>query len=139
MKRKYAIVLTNLVFIIAGCSKNTDTSGIVPLNGRWNLVNVSGGFAGINEDFEEGTIVWNFEAATGTLTIENNNTSDALYDGLPSGSYQYSILTDDKNLFLYIDNRESGAIFTSLGEIVLDQNVLSNGNGADLFVLTLRK
>lgn len=139
MKRNYAIVLTILFLIIAGCSKNTDKSGIVPLNGRWNLVNVSGGFAGIDEEFEEGTIVWNFETATGTLTVENNNTSDALYDGLPSGSYTYSILSDDKNLFLYIDNIESGAIIISLGQLVLDQNVLSNGSGADLFVLTLRK
>lgn len=139
MKRNYAIVLTILFLIIAGCSKNTDKSGIIPLNGRWNLVNVSGGFAGIDEEFEEGTIVWNFETATGTLTVENNNTSDALYDGLPSGSYTYSILSDDKNLFLYIDNIESGAIIISLGQLVLDQNVLSNGSGADLFVLTLRK
>lgn len=139
MKIKGLITFYALLFVISGCQENGDSAESTPVSGDWNLVNVSGGFAGINENFEKGSIVWTFDADQGTLEVANNNSSNALYDGLPSGNYTYDTMEEEGNLFLFIDNIESGGVTISKDEMVLNQNMLMNGSGADRYVLKLNK
>ncbi|WP_298319202.1 hypothetical protein [uncultured Aquimarina sp.] len=91
MRRLY-FLLVLVVFI--GCSNDDDTinNGSLGLQGEWNLVNITGGFAGVNQDFEKGTIIWDFNESDTMVTVINNNTITGVYDGFPSGTYTYSIV-----------------------------------------------
>jgi hypothetical protein len=139
MKYKSLIVLAFLVFFSAGCQKDADDPVTDPLNGSWNLINVSGGFAGINENFPAGSIIWTFNATAATLSVVNNDTTNALFDGLPSGNYAYSIFEVDKDSFLMVDAVEWGGLSFLQDELIINQNAMSNGSGADRFVLKLTK
>ena len=46
-----------LIFVLNGCSTDSTHEKNDKVSGTWNLINVSGGFAGIDEDFEKGEIV----------------------------------------------------------------------------------
>ncbi|WP_405206369.1 hypothetical protein [Aquimarina sp. LLG6339-5] len=63
------------------------------LQGEWNLINVTGGFTEVDQDFEEGIIIWDFNESDSMLTITNNSTITEVYDGFPSGVYSYSVVT----------------------------------------------
>ncbi|WP_299253550.1 hypothetical protein [uncultured Aquimarina sp.] len=52
--RNLYFLLISLVFI--SCSNDVHNPS-VSLQGEWNLVNVTGGFTGIDQDFERGTII----------------------------------------------------------------------------------
>ena len=88
---KLFIILISLPFC-TGCNndddKGPDPSQNTGLQGKWNLINISGGFAGYNYDFEKGLITWTFNEANSTLTVVNNNPAD-IYDALGMGTYDY--------------------------------------------------
>lgn len=92
------IKITLLLFwvaILSGCSdKNIATTPT--LEGQWKLINVRGGFVGVNDSFTPGQIKWNIDTANQTVTIVNNNTDPDLQDILESGTYNYT-LTPDAN------------------------------------------
>ncbi|KAA1246388.1 hypothetical protein [Aquimarina sp. RZ0] len=89
MNRIYILLLS---IILVSCSNDDDSqSQTSALNGEWNLVNITGGFIGMDQDFEKGIIVWNFNESTQKVTITNNSTIDGVYNGLPSGTYPYAI------------------------------------------------
>jgi len=139
MKSNILIVLCCLIFVILGCDKDSASNSKTPINGTWNVRNVSGGFAGIDDDYEEGVIIWTFDSQNSALVVENNNTSNTIYDGLASGHYSYSVLDLNKNQFLLVNNNELGGITILNSELVVDQNVMSNGTGADNFIIKLVK
>ncbi len=90
MRNLFALVFS---IILISCSNDDDSDNrSVSIQGEWNLVNVTGGFAGVNQDFEKGTIIWNFDESAMTVSVTNNNTITGVYDGLSSGSYDYSIV-----------------------------------------------
>jgi hypothetical protein len=137
-------VLCLLLFSFA-CDHNQDEDGSInlgaatgtALEGRWDLTNVSGGLAGINDDLEVGLITWDFDSASMELQITDNETSESLYDGYPSGSYSYAVLEQDEEAYLFIDGQEFSHISLSSGKLVLDGNKRSKGSGADYFILTM--
>ena len=134
--------IASLIFILlfTKCS-NTD-DGIKPdvLNGVWQVENISGGFAGINDDYETGTITWTFTTATSKLQVVNNNgLAGIIYDGLPTEEYGYSILEVEKELFLHINGQEFAGITLLNGQLILDQNKTTSGTGADGFVLRFKQ
>lgn len=59
------------------------------LNGKWHLVQVSGGFAGFNHLYEPGTISWEFNTADNSLKVINTNTDKSLEDLFETGNYSY--------------------------------------------------
>ncbi|MDH7445645.1 hypothetical protein [Aquimarina sp. 2201CG14-23] len=82
-----------LSIILCSCSNDDNNNNrSTMLEGTWNLVNVTGGFAGINQDFERETIVWNFNESNNTVVVTNNSTITGVYDGFPTGTYSYSIV-----------------------------------------------
>ncbi len=131
-----------LVFVgfltLVGCS-TTDNAPAPKediLSGSWEVQNISGGFAGINDDYEAGIITWTFTTPTSKLEIINNNDkAGIIYDGLVSGEYDYSILTVSNKQYLEINGQEFAGISISNGQLLLDQNQISTGTGADGFQL----
>ena len=112
---RYLYILLILIILI-GCSTGDDTNNrSVSLQGAWNLVNVTGGFAGVDQDFDKGTIIWNFNESDAMVEITNNNTVTGVYDGFPSGTYTYSINTT-VDIDELIVNEVNLGTFTSTSE-----------------------
>ncbi len=126
-----------LTLALSNCTDNDDGAKKDILTGTWNVKNISGGFVGIDDDYESGVIVWTFNANNATLSVENNNEADVIYDGLPTGSYSYAILTVEGEQFLEIDGQEQFGIVLSSGQVLLDENKKSTGTGADGFQILL--
>ncbi|WP_133248451.1 hypothetical protein [Flagellimonas aquimarina] len=133
-------IITILCFIaLTACSNTDNESKEDILSGVWNVQNISGGFVGMDQDFEEETITWTFNADNSTLTVVNNNVLvDVIYDGLDTGSYPYTIIEVDNERFLEIDGQEFGGILFTNGQLLLDQNKISTGSGADGFILLFK-
>lgn len=130
-------LFTLIIFLFLTTCTNTDNSMKTDiLSGTWNVVNISGGFVGINDDYDSGIITWTFVAANSKLLVENNNgLAGTIYDGIPTGEYDYEILIQENETFLVINSQEFAGIIISDGQLVLDQNKMSTGSGADGFIL----
>ncbi|HMC01070.1 MAG TPA: hypothetical protein VKN14_08555 [Flavobacteriaceae bacterium] len=107
-----------------------------PESETWFLVNVSGGFAGINEDVDKGSVIWTFNSQDSNLKIENNSDNNYSFE---SGNYSYSVLSANNNNYLVIENNEFGGMIETNSELIIDQNMQSNGSGADKFILRFEK
>ncbi|MEO9513726.1 MAG: hypothetical protein ABJN84_10475 [Flavobacteriaceae bacterium] len=136
---RISLIVLFTVLCISACSDRDDT---IPdfLHGSWDVQNISGGFAGIDQDFEAETVIWNFDSDTNILTVVNNHELvDVVYDGLDSGTYEYSILQVEDQNFLIIDEVEFAGFDFLTNQILLDQNKLSTGTGADGFLLLFNR
>ncbi|WP_109300816.1 hypothetical protein [Aquimarina sp. AU474] len=123
MKRLAYILLS--FSILLGCSNDDDSNPEVVLSGlsgKWNLVNVNGGFVGVNHDFENGIIVWDFNETNNKVVITNSNTDDTIEDSFPTGTYNYSILEVQGNQELVVDNRNLGNFEISGSQFIVDEN-----------------
>lgn len=136
MNTKHLFVCYFTILLVFGCDKTSEPETFNnSLVGSWNIINISGGFAGVDDDFAEGIIVWKFNEENSTLIIQNGNEVNTIYDGLESGNYTYSIIEVEDNAFLVINESEFGAIVLANEALVIDQNKMSVGSGADKFVL----
>lgn len=126
-------------FCISACSDRDDTVADF-LHGSWAIQNISGGLAGVDQDFVAGTVSWTFDSGTNMLTVENNHElEDVVYDGLDSGTYEYSILQVETQSFLIIDEVEFAGLDFLTNQMLLDQNKLSAGTGTDGFLLLFNR
>lgn len=131
--------LTSIILIVisTSCSINNENNKPQVVRSEWHLKNVSGGLEGVNNDFVLNQIIWIFNESQSSLTVLNNNTN-AVEDGLDSGTYTYALLNDSNNTFLIIDDNEFGGL-TILNDILtIDQNITSTGSGADGFIYTFQ-
>jgi len=98
----------------------SDSSLEQQIQKKWNLVNINGGLAGVNTDFPVGSIIWEFDAAKVNVT-NNNPLMGSMYDGLGTGTYDYSI--QDLNGFktLKVDKQELGTVYIQGNKLVTDQ------------------
>ena len=103
------------------------------------MINVTGGVAGVNETYSLDTIVWAFNDATKTLVVENNNDDDTKEDALDSGTYDFDVLDTNGKTYITIDNTEFGNFVVSQNTLLIDQNIMSTGSGADGFVYTFQR
>ena len=138
MRRSLILFVLSAFIVLIGCNSNDDIEKD-PFDGVWDVSNISGGFAGINDDYPHGIITWSFDGQNSKLTVANNNANNTIYDGFESGKYPYSILAIDKTLYLEINGQEFGGVVISQNELVIDQNITSTGSGADGFVILLNK
>ena len=125
------------VVIITSCSINNDDDKPQVVRSEWHLKNVSGGLAGVNNDFDFNQVIWMFNELQGSLTVLNNNTN-AVEDGLDSGTYNYSLLDDGTTTFLIIDDNEFGGLIILNNNLTIDQNLTSTGTGADGFIYSFQ-
>jgi hypothetical protein len=107
------------------------------LNGIWNVKNISGGFAGIDDDYDTGIITWTFNNQI--LTIENNESQGNIYSGFESGTYYYSTNEINGNNYIIINNAEYGGFTLSVNNLTINQNETSSGSGADGFMLQFER
>ncbi len=131
-------IVMSLVLLVS-CTNDSNSIQIDTINGSWNLTNISEGLAGIDDDYDTGIIKWIFDSQNLTLTVENNNLSNTIYDGFESGIYMYSILEINGNSYLLIEDIEFGGYTVTQNNLMIDQNEISTGSGADGFVLRFER
>lgn len=108
MKSFYVILLSIFLF---SCSNDDDNSAQeTGLQGTWNLVNVTGGIAGIDEDIERGMVVWDFDMTSGMVTITNTIADSTFDTSLPSGTYSYSVSAPADDDVLIVNEVSLGII-----------------------------
>ncbi len=140
MKTKILALALILGIGFLGCSNDDSNYSTQEelINGTWNLKNLSGGFAGIDEDYETGSIIWTFDSQNQTIIIVNNNQESTSYI-FESGTYNYSLLEINNESYIEINNEEYGGITFSANNLIIDQNKISDGTGADGFILHFEK
>ncbi|WP_284651770.1 hypothetical protein [Flavobacterium terrisoli] len=125
MKKLITFFSLLTIILLSGCSNDSNSNANNP-QGQWKLVNVSGTFAGIDNDFEPGLITWDFNPITQTVSILNNNTDPDKWDVFETGVYNYQIVDNPDypcGEILKIDGIEMGCFSTSDNEFVIDQSI----------------
>ncbi|MDR6967101.1 hypothetical protein J2X31_001108 [Flavobacterium arsenatis] len=90
MKITNLIIVAFLLVFLSSCCNNDDGNPVnQQIEGKWHLVQVSGGFVGINHVYEPGTISWEFNPSTNKLKVINTNTDDNMQDIFDTGTYDY--------------------------------------------------
>jgi len=135
---KTTFIVFFLALLVVSCNDDDDDSQHhtdLMLDVSWSLVNVSNGFAGVDNDFEIGIITWNFNSNNFELTVTNSNITNVIYDGFSSGTYDYEVLTSTEEDDLLIINTFSyGITALSATQLILDEGVAADG-----FLLTFSR
>lgn len=137
MKNTIYILTFTLLMLSCNTDDNSQQNAEPTIGGQWNLVNVTGGLAGVDDDFEVGLIIWDFNEDNLELTVTNNNTANVIYDGLSSGTYDYEVLsTTGEAAYLVIHNFgiNDEIITLNASQLVLDEGVAADG-----FLLTFSR
>lgn len=105
--------------------------------GVWRLMNSTGVGNGVDHDFPNNLIRWQFTPPNGELKIVNNNLGGAVFDGPSSGEYPYELRKSEGESYLFISDLEFGQMrdltdstfvidqrFT-LGDPINDPHILS--------------
>lgn len=119
-----------LILVFASNCKNSTSSIEETINGSWNLKTMTGGFMGLNNNFQDGEVVWTFDEGANTLVIEVNILSTIpteTYYGLGSGNYSYEIQQESGIMTLYADDSKVGIISFSDKELILDDGIVADG------------
>ncbi|WP_100609854.1 hypothetical protein [Confluentibacter lentus] len=142
--KHYLIIACISFFTLTNCSLN-DINNDIPQVTRvlWHLKNVSGGVAGVDNDFASGVIIWEFKNGNSTLTVTNTNSNTAIEDGLDSGNYSYNItpIGTSSKTYLVINSNEFGSISFASNDtqLIINQNETSTGPVADGYIYTFTK
>ncbi len=149
MTNKFFLLLT-CFFILTNCSLDNDNiiEDQQEYDLEWHLIEVTGGFTGVDLQFDLDTIIGVFDNGgdnndadnDNILTIVNNNTDDTKEDFLDSGTYSYSITQETNGNYITIEGTEFGEVtFPTTTTLLIDTNELSTGSGADGFVYTFQR
>jgi len=128
MKTTFYILVLMLFTLSCNSDDDTQQNSEPTLDGSWSLVNVTGGLAGVDDDFEIGLIIWDFNQDNLELTVTNNNTVSVIYDGFPTGTYDYEIFTETNGEMSVVINTVSYRV-TNLtsSQLVIDEGVVADG------------
>jgi hypothetical protein len=139
MKTQLLFILCSF-FILTNCSTNsTPATDPLEVQIKWSLINVSGGFSGVNKQFELETIIWHFNEETSSLTVINANEDESIEDGLNSGIYTFYVLNTNDKSFLIVDNNEFGNLVIDTESLTINQNITSEGDGADRYLYEFQR
>lgn len=135
---KSTILFLLLIVTLTSCS-NDDTPILIndpnSEESSWTMTNIYGGFAGIDDDYESGEIIWNFDKEAQVLTVDNSIGDDApITSGLDSGNYDYHVESEEEIDYLFIDGYNSGEYTVDSDTLIIDQDA-----GADGFRFTLER
>ena|SRR5690606_8457761 len=137
--KKYLLIAFLSFFALTNCSVNDNGDNPQIVRILWNLENVTGGIAGVNNNFSPNVVVWEFNLNTSVLIVTNTNTNTALEDGLDAGSYTFQINRVGNYDYLSIANNEVGRITITETTFILDQNEKSTGTTADGYIYKFKK
>ncbi|WP_299221792.1 hypothetical protein [uncultured Aquimarina sp.] len=121
MKRFYLVLLSIIIF---SCSNDDDNNLEPTLQGTWNLVNVSGGITGLDEDIDRGVVVWDFNASTGMVTIVNNSTTTSANTLLASGTYTYNVSAPADADLLIVNEVDYGRLNLENSVFTITENAI---------------
>ncbi|WP_439128528.1 hypothetical protein [Polaribacter sp.] len=127
---KLSLLMVLVITLFASCNINDNSTQTETLNGNWNLKNVSGGLQGINIDYSEGEVEWNFNLENNTLTIENNIITTGpkdIYAGLDSGTYNIEIKQNGNTEILFINDTERRVIILLNSNLKIDDGIAADG------------
>jgi hypothetical protein len=136
MKSKLSILVILLTLLFVSCSSESNSSTNDGVSGQWKLVNVTGTFGGINDNFPEGIITWDFNPITQMVTVTNNNTNPNLLDIFETGVYSYQFINNPESPCgerIEIDGSAVGCYSVFNDSLVIDQSI------ADGFAITLKR
>jgi len=150
MKIRILTLLLVLGFsFLSSCNNDDDSIQKETINGIWNLKNVNGGFPGVDVDYENGIVSWQFVSKTSTLIVESsliNTGPQSVYLPLQSGNYNYSLTESNGRTFIIIkdfgvfDNGEYGRYeVNDNGNLMIDQGEGSEANASDVFILLFER
>lgn len=142
MKTQFLIFLIFSFGLLTSCHKDMDDTidkgtEEVTINGTWHLKNVSGGFAGIDVNYNQGDVLWTFNQNDNTLIVENNimtTSPESTYARLESGTYTFEIEQNEGPQILFIDGNNTGEINLSADTVTIDDE-----SGADGFIMTFMR
>lgn len=139
--KTYFLTVVSCLLLLTSCSVDDNTNIPDPqiVIVHWNLIKTTGGIAGVNDEFPIETVIWTFNETDLKITVVNNNTDDTKQDALDSGTYDYTVTNNSGETYLNIDESEFGGFEVTNTELVINQNDLSQGSGADGFVYTFEK
>ena len=111
--KKFIFLNLVCVLLCLSCTQDDDAPITNQLEASWSLINVSGSFAGIDQDIPVGIIVWTFNTTDDTVTIVNNNTDEEITDFFESGTYTYHFVnneeqTEECSESLFVDEIDFG-------------------------------
>jgi hypothetical protein len=124
MNKSILFLATFLLVLLPSCSNDSNPNADT-VEGQWKLINVSGTFAGVGNDFAPGLITWDFNPTTQTVTVVNNNNTD-LWDVFETGLYNYQIVDNPEfpcGEIIKIDGIEMGCFSFTGNELVIDQSI----------------
>ena len=135
MNKVLSLIGISMLLLFSSCNSESNATNN-SIEGQWKLVNVTGTFGGINDNFPPGTITWNFNSTTQMVTVVNNNTNPNLLDVLETGMYTYRFINNPDSPCgesLEIDGSVYGCYSVANDSLVIDQSI------ADGFAITLKR
>lgn len=132
-----ANIFTLLIIVgigfLTSCSNDDNSSQENTINGTWNLTNVRGGLASIDNDYSKGDIKWTFDQTSAILTVENKIGNDNGFY-LHSGTYSFNIEDDNENQILFVDNDDFRMVILSI-----DKNLIITDDFNDGFIAKFKR
>lgn len=123
----FSLLLLFSAFAIS-CNNDDDNPYEPSISGTWSLTNISGGFAGVNTDFETGKILWVFDMDASTIHVVNNHPNGpAIYDGFETGDYSFELTEINGENQISIDGTLFGIYTVTSSELIIDQDAGSDG------------
>jgi hypothetical protein len=135
MKKCLSYFVIATLMLLSGCNSDSNPT-TDPIQGQWKLINISGTFAGIDDDFTPGLITWDFNPISQMVTVVNNNTDATKWDILETGVYAYRFINNPDSLCgesLEIDSSLFGCYSIANNTLIIDQSI------SDGFVITLNR
>jgi len=135
MKKYFSFFVFATLMLLSGCNSDSNSTTDT-IQGQWKLINISGTFAGIDDDFTPGLITWNFNPISQMVTVVNNNTDTTKWDILETGVYTYRFINNPDSLCgesLEIDGSVFGCYSIANNTLIIDQSI------SDGFVITLNR
>ncbi|MFL9844300.1 lipocalin-like domain-containing protein [Flavobacterium rhizosphaerae] len=114
------ILFSGLFF--SGCSE--DDGQEKTIDGMWVLKH-SADKEGAEMDFDEDDVVWIFNTAQNSITVQNSVSTPSainIYAGVPSGTYIYRIAEQENDKVLFIDNMKQGIFAFDKNNLVIRTN-----------------
>jgi len=130
---KNLIFLILIITLVCSCGKDSDTHQI---EDNWSVINLSGGIAGFDCDFELTDYEWSFK--DGELIRQLNQPSSCI-TLIEKDTFNFSILEDTDREFLELDTQVFGEIIFANDTLSINTNSHPNGSGADGFAYLLVK
>ncbi len=128
MKKITTLGIMAILLILNSCAKPEITNETVKqtseISGLWSLTKVTGGFAGVNQNFS-GTVLYDFDTLNNKLNVTNNYVGTSIVNGLPTGNYPILLSgTNDINI-----NSQNAKYTITENKLYIDENVAADGFG----------